>query len=321
MRAKIKTKNKIKKILSVFITLILAAGFIYFWIVSNMYETTDDAFIEGHIIKISPKISGTIEKLYVEDNQHVKKGDLLLVIDEKDYKAKYDLARATHAKILSSQSAARSSLNAQNQNLKTAKDDLDRYTNLYKEGAVSKQDYEKALNKFTAALASQKAAEEKVFSSNNSKMADAERQEAESLLEQAKLQLSYSKIYAPQDGIITSRTAEEGAFIHAGAPLFAIVSDERWVVANFKETQLKNMKIGQTVDIKIDTYPNKKFKGKIDSIQASTGSKTSLFPPENAVGSYVKIVQRIPVKITFDTPIDDFTIVPGMSVVPKVKVK
>ena len=313
--------KKLRKISVMVLTIIIAIGFVYFWINSQMYETTDDAFIDGHIVKISPKISGTIEKLYVDDNQHVKKGELLLVIDEKDYKAKYDMAQATFAKVMSAQNIAGSTLKAQTQNYETAKADLDRYKDLYAQGAVSQREYEQVLNKYEAAEAAKKSASEKVFSSNNSSVADAERNEASSVLEQARLMLSYTKIYAPQDGVITSKNAEEGAFVHAGSPLFAVVSDERWVVANFKETQLKNMKVGQQVDIKIDTYPNKKFKGKIDSIQASTGSKTSLFPPENAVGSYVKIVQRVPVKIVFETSTEGYNIVPGMSVVPKVKVK
>ena len=112
-------------------------------------------------------------------------------------------------------------------------------------------------------------------------------------------------------------------YVNVGSPLFTIVPDDVWVVANFKENQLRHMHPGQSVEIKVDTYPNKKFKGKIDSIQRSSGAKSSMFPPENAVGSFVKIVQRIPVKIVFDEPIDKdvYNIVPGMSVVPKVKVK
>ena len=222
---------------------------------------------------------------------------------------------------MSAQNIASSTLKAQTQNYETAKSDLERYKDLYEKGAVSQRDYEQTLNRYEAAEAAKKSAAEKVFSADNSSVADAERNEALSALEQARLLLSYTKIYSPQDGVITSKNAEEGAFVHAGAPLFSVVSDERWVVANFKETQLKNMKVGQTVEIKIDTYPNKKFKGKVDSIQASTGSKTSLFPPENAVGSYVKIVQRVPVKIIFESSTEGYNIVPGMSVVPKVKVK
>ena len=135
------------------------------------------------------------------------------------------------------------------------------------------------------------------------------------------MNLSYTKIYAPQDGNISSRSVEEGNYVQIGQALTAIVSPNIWIIANFKETQLTNMKAGQEVSIKIDTYPNKKFKGKVDSIQKASGAKASLFPPENAVGSYVKVVQRIPVKIVFDEDFSNYTIAPGMSVVPRVKIK
>ena len=140
-------------------------------------------------------------------------------------------------------------------------------------------------------------------------------------MEQAKLDLSYTKIYAPQSGMVSARSVEKGNYLQIGQPVMQIVPKNVWIVANFKENQLTYMKKGQKVSIKVDTYPNKRFNGHIDSIQRATGAKSSLFPPENAVGSYVKIVQRIPVKIVFDENIEDYNIVPGMSVVPKVKVK
>ena len=143
----------------------------------------------------------------------------------------------------------------------------------------------------------------------------------EAEVEQAKLDLSYTKIYAPQSGRVSARSVEKGNYVQVGQPLMQIVPEKVWVVANFKEIQLTNMKAGQPVKIKIDTYPGKKFKGHIESIQRATGAKSSLFPPENAVGSYVKIVQRVPVKIVFDEDITNYNIVPGMSVVPKVQVK
>ena len=146
-----------------------------------------------------------------------------------------------------------------------------------------------------------------------------ERLEAE--VEQAKLNLKYTKIYAPQAGKIAARSVEKGNYVNIGQPLMNIVPNQVWVVANFKEIQLTHMKDGQPVKIKVDTYPNKRFKGHVDSIQRATGAKSSLFPPENAVGSYVKIVQRVPVKIVFDEDISNYNIVPGMSVVPKVKIR
>ncbi len=135
--------------------------------------------------------------------------------------------------------------------------------------------------------------------------------------------MKYTEIKAPIDGTVSGKRVEKGMMVQPGTPLFVIVPNEVWVVANFKETQLEKMKKGQPVDIKIDTYPKKIFKGEVESIQRSSGAKSSLFPPENAVGSFVKIVQRIPVKIVFTEKIDpeEYAIIPGMSVVPKVKIR
>ena len=135
------------------------------------------------------------------------------------------------------------------------------------------------------------------------------------------MNLSYTKIYASQDGKITHRTVEQGNYVQIAQPLFAIAKDDVWVVANFKETQVANMKKGQSVKIKIDAYGHEVFNGKVDSLQMASGAKASLFPPENAVGSYVKIVQRIPVKIIFTDDISGYNVIPGMSVVPTVKVR
>ena len=140
---------------------------------------------------------------------------------------------------------------------------------------------------------------------------------------QAELAYEYTEIKAPIDGTVSNKRVEVGMLVQPGSPLFVIVPNDVWIVANYKETQLEKMKPGMPVDIKIDTYPHKTFKGKIDSIQRISGAKSSLFPPENAVGSFVKIVQRIPVKIVFTEDIDpeEYTIIPGMSVVPKVKIR
>ena len=158
---------------------------------------------------------------------------------------------------------------------------------------------------------------------NGQNVADADLKMLEAAMKQAKLNLEYTNVKAPNTGIVTNRRIEKGSYVSVGSPLFAIVPDKIWVVANFKENQVGQMKPGQEVTIKVDAYKNKTFKGKIDSIQRASGAKSSLFPPENAVGSFVKIVQRIPVKIVFDEEIDKskYNIVSGMSVVPKVKVK
>ena len=162
-----------------------------------------------------------------------------------------------------------------------------------------------------------------MLSPNDNKVADADLRAVKAELDQAKLNMQYTKVIAPQDGTVSSRRVETGMYVQPGSPLFVIVPNNVWVVANFKENQLRHMRAGQPVDIKIDTYPDHVFKGEVESIQRSSGAKSSLFPPENAVGSFVKIVQRIPVKIIFTEKYDtnEYNVVPGMSVIPKVRVK
>lgn len=288
------------------------------------YESTDDAYVETTTVNVAPRVSGQIEDVFVTDNQHVKEGDLVAIIDDADYKIKLEQADSSFEKIKLDQQNAKANQAAAESNIKLAKKDLDRYKNLYEQGAVSKQTYDSAKVNYDNAQAGLTQANQALFSDKSGKtVADANLRTAKAAKDKATLDLSYTKIYAPQSGTVSSRRVEKGMYVTAGSPLFTLVPENVWVVANFKENQLRGMKPGQVVDIKIDTYPNKVFKGKIDSIQRASGAKSSLFPPENAVGSFVKIVQRIPVKIVFTENIDpnEYNIVPGMSVVPKVKVK
>lgn len=390
------SKSKIKKrkiIIPVILIIIgLISGLLYY-INSTKFVSTDDAYIIGHNIQISPKISGNVTKVYFDDNQKVKKGQLLVEIDETDYKVKYEQALAklqaaeeryksttvnTNLTAITSNAGAEQANSAvdgakalvkvsekqiyqQNADIDSikaevelAQADFERYDKLYKKGASSKQDFDRSLTNYKsqkakldvaqsmlqaaylnkeAALHSLKQALEKskgadtaseqvAISNAQSKMAMAEIKQLQAALKQTELDLSYTKIYAPSDGAITNKAVEAGIYVQIGQPLFAIIPKERWIIANFKETQLTNMKIGQPVLIKVDSYPDKEFKGKVDSIQAGTGAVSSLFPPENAVGSFIKVVQRVPVKIIFTEKIDPkYVIVPGMSVIPEVKVK
>lgn len=286
------------------------------------YESTDDAYIENHTVQVAPKVSGQIVEVLVTDNQSVKEGDLVARIDDADYKVRFEQAEANYQKALTSQNIAQANLKASDSEIALAKKDVERYTNLYQAGSVSKQTLDAATTKYEAAKARQEHAEQSVLSASQKNVADADLKALKALRDQAALNLSYTKIYAPQSGTVSSKRAEKGAYVQVGSPLFVIVPEEVWVVANFKENQLGQMRIGQEVSIKVDTYPNKRFKGKVDSIQRASGAKSSLFPPENAVGSFVKIVQRIPVKIVFTEEIDkdEYLLVPGMSVVPKVRV-
>lgn len=316
---------------------------IYAAIHATFYQSTDDAFVEGRLVSIAPRVSAPVIKLLVDDNQDVKRGDLLVELDPSDFQVALNQAEAklAEAKADLSMSQRRvdegvsvvnrsfEDITSAESKLAFAKRDFNRYSELYKDGIVSKQDYEKSKTAYEVALANFNSAQESSMASQHALASGKAKEQAseaaikrlEAEVEQAKLNLQYTKIYAPQDGKVSARSVEKGNYVSVGQPLMNIVPEQVWVVANFKEIQLTNMKPGQPVSIKVDTYSHKRFQGHVDSIQRSTGAKSSLFPPENAVGSYVKIVQRVPVKIVFDEDISNYNIVPGMSVVPKVKIK
>lgn len=326
-----------------FIMVILLLGGILSFINSLHYQSTDDAFIEGKLVSIAPKVSGQVIKIHFSDNQFVKKGQLLIEIDPRDMQNKVNelesaVREASADKNVNSNDTEKSQadLSQANKNADSAKSklnfaqrDFKRYTELKKSGLCTKQEYDESKTKldvanaeFNEALANKKAMSATVKSSSSKVSAsDANIDKLKAQLAQAKLNLSYTKIYAPQDGNISSRNVEEGNYVQIGQPLLAIVSPNIWIVANFKETQLGKMKKGQPVTIKIDRYPGKTFIGRVDSFQHASGAKSSLFPPENAVGSYVKVVQRIPVKIVFEGDYKKYDIAPGMSVIPKVNIK
>ena len=290
---------------------------------ASKYQSTDDAYVEAHMVQVAPKVTGQIIELNVEDNQRIKEGDVVAVIDKDDYRIRFEQADADYQKELANQKVAKANFSAVQSEIAVAKADLDRYKKLYESGAVSKQTLDNAQTRYDSVSARKTTAEESILSNGQNKVADANLKSLKAKRDKAELDLKNTEVIAPQSGIVTNKKAEKGAYVGTGSPLFVIVPDEVWVVANYKESQVGNMKEGQPVEIKIDAYPDKVFKGKIDSIQRASGAKSSLFPPENAVGSFVKIVQRIPVKIVFDEPIDSskYTIVAGMSVIPKVKVK
>ena len=320
---KTEKKGLKRKIAAVLMVVLLVCAGIY--LINEMkYESTDDAYVENISVNVSPKVSGQIENVYIKDNQYVSAGELVATIDKADYQVKFNQANANYERLKYDQANAKANLVASESNIELAQKDLERYRNLYEQGAVSKQTLDMAEVKYNNAKAGLTQAQQSILTEESNKtVADANLANAKSAKDKAELDLSYTSIYAPQSGTVASRRVEKGMYVTAGSPLFTLVPEEVWVVANFKENQLRHMKPGQKVDIKIDTYPNHVFKGKIDSIQRASGAKSSLFPPENAVGSFVKIVQRIPVKIVFTEEIDKdkYNIVPGMSVVPRVKVK
>ncbi len=305
-------------------------------------ETTDDAFISAHIVQIGPRIAGQILHVWVNDNQYVKNGDLLVELDPQDSQALYAQAAAYFASSEAKLLQARFSLSSSQRNLdqcfadvaqaeanvENSDADFIRNEDLRDRGVISQRDYDasKALKLGNHAILEGK--QKKVLGVQSDvqmaeasvKSAQATVEEARALLESARLHLSYTRIYASQDGYITHKNAEPGNYVSSGTQLMALVSDKVWVVANFKETQLRHIWQGQDVRVRVDAYPDLDLKGNVDSIQAGSGSQFSLLPPENATGNFVKVVQRIPVKIVLTNPsyANAPLLAPGMSVRPTV---
>jgi len=266
--------------------LILAAG-VYWWR-STSRVSTDDAFIEGRIVRVSAQVAGQVGKLAVTDNQWVKEGDLLVQLDDREYQAQADqtVAEARAAEVAAENATA----------------DARRAEQLFARQLIARQ----------ALDAAQAAA----------RMRAAEAEAARKRAAEAALKLSYTRITAPEEGRVTRRSVEEGAYVQIGQMLMNLVPNDLWVVANFKETQLAKIRPGQPVEVKVDAYPGLTLRGHVDSVQAGTGSRFSLLPPENATGNYVKVVQRVPVKIVLDErPPAPERLGPGMSVVPTVRVR
>jgi membrane fusion protein (multidrug efflux system) len=321
----------------------LAIGGTVYYVHARHFESTDDAFVEGHIVQIAPRIAGQVAQVLVNDNDHVTKGQTLAVIDSRDFDAKLAEANAslqaaqgrlsesrTSVASLDAQVAkARADVVARQAAADQAQQDANRYQDL-PSGAASAQEKSRAESESRTATANLDAAKAALsaaqaqFANGESqvKTAEAEVAQAQTIVQQAELNQSYTTIAAPEAGRVTRKSVEAGAYVQVGQSLLAIVPEEVWVLANFKETQLDDMRPGQPVKIKIDAYPGHEFDGHVDSVQAGTGSRFSLLPPENATGNYVKVVQRVPVKIVFDQkPAGERVLAPGMSVEPSVRVK
>jgi membrane fusion protein (multidrug efflux system) len=321
---------------------LVTAGVLY-WLDARHYESTDDAFIDGHISQVSSQISGRVIRLLVRDNQPVQAGQILLEIDPRDAQMKLDQALAERAQSAAQLEQARANLpvrqadaaQAQAQtrvseaDLFQAQRDLSRYHAVNPQ-AITRQILDNATASSRSAEAKLEAARE-AASSMRAQVAAAQAQvdaaaasvkveDAE--VANARLQLSYTHVVAPASGRVTKRTVEVGLYVQPGQSLLAIVQPDLWVTANFKEAQLTDMHPGQKVRIRLDAFPDQTFEGHIDSLQAGTGSVFSSLPAENATGNYVKVVQRLPAKILFDG--DDwrrFPMAPGMSVTPRVTVR
>jgi len=304
---------------------VLLAGATYWYIRSAGYESTDDAAVEAHVIEVSPKISAHVQAVHFDDNYRVKRGDLLLELDPRDFQVTVANADANLAAAKSkvnetgaAEKVAEAALGQASADLASARataDDAEadfrRNERLYATHVIDRREYDASAAQAKSAAANVEAAAKKVTSqeaqvrlaSAQSVTASAQEKQAESQQQEAELQLSYTKIYAPFDGRVTKKSVEPGDYVQPGQTLFSVVPPEVWVVANFKETQLKRMQVGQSVLVHVDAIPGRTFKAHVESFQVGTGSRFTLMPPENATGNWVKVVQRVPVKIVFDEPV------------------
>jgi membrane fusion protein (multidrug efflux system) len=345
--------NKKNIIIAVLILLALIYG-IYKYVHSLSHESTDDAQIEKNMNPIIPRVMGYITKVNIKDNDYVKKGDTLFTIDNNDYIVKledakaaliaaqgnFEVSKADVGSALASVSVSDANVQSAGGTIETSKirlgratNDFERYENLYKNHSITKQQYEQALatkqeaesqlrilqqqQKASAFQKSVIIAKSNV-SNKQTEVASANIKRAEAMLAAAKLNLSYTVVTAAIDGQVSKISIQPGQLVQPGQALFYIINNqEAWVIANFKETQLDKMKMGQKVTVKVDAYPDTDFQGELTSFSPATGSKFSLLPPDNATGNFVKTIQRLPVKISLNTSNDPEKIKllrPGMNV-------
>lgn len=336
--------KKKSKVFLIILILLVAFG-AWFGISKYTYaqhhEETDNAHVEANISPVIPRVSGYVSAVRVKDNQRVKKGDTLVLLDDRDLRLKVEEAEAALQTAQSNLAAAKTSTNAAAANIATSKasvgtinaqietakvnvwrtnQDFERYANLIKDHSITQQQYEQALaakqtaerqlqvlqeqkaqaSQQTAAVASQSNA-----TSSQIGIASSIIRQRQVDVEDAKLNLSYAVITAPADGLISKVNVQPGQFVQAGQSLFSIVLNEDvWVIGNFKETQFNKMRVGQDVTVHVDAFPNHDFAAKLTSFSPATGSSFALLPPDNASGNFVKVVQRLPVKIQFKNPGD-----------------
>ncbi len=348
-------KKRSKGFIIVLVLLVVVGGWfgISKYIHGQHHEETDDAQIEANISPVIPRVAGYVKEIRVKDNQMVKKGDTLIVLDDRDLVLKVQQAEAALATAKSNLGAAQANTSASRANIATTQaglstadaqieaakitvrrtsQDYDRYANLIKDHSVTQQQFEQAeaakqtaekqldilaeqkkqISRQTSAVTSQSSA-----TGSQVGVASAVIKQREVDVADAKLNLSYAVVTAPEAGMVSKVNVQEGQFLQAGQSLFSIVLDQSvWVVANFKETQLEKMRIGQKVIIGVDAFSGHDFEAKLTSFSPATGSRFALLPPDNASGNFVKVVQRLPVKIEFANTADSLVklLRPGMNV-------
>ena len=332
--------------IGVILALVIAAGVgaAEWWLEARNWVSTDDAFIDVHMVQVSPQVAGRVARVLVADNRQVRAGQLLLALDPAAFQARLDQAlanqksaqgtlaqaRAQLAVALANRDELRAEVGVAEVNAANAATDLARDQALARidSSALSRQHLDNATTAARGSAANLIAGQRKIaaaeaqvaYARTRIETAAAGVQAATAQVRQAALDLSYTRLRAPVAGHIAHLAAAVGDYVQIGQALMALVPDGVWVTANFKETDLAVLRVGQPVAITVDAYPGVTFHGHVDSLQAGSGAAFTLLPPENATGNYVKIVQRVPVKIVFDNPPAHVALGPGMSVVPSVRV-
>jgi membrane fusion protein (multidrug efflux system) len=326
-----------------FVVLIALIGGIAYWLDSRDFESTDDAFIAARSFSVAPKVGGYVTDIPVTDNQHVNAGETLARIDERDYRIAVDQAKAQVAVGQANIDNVQAQIDSQREQIKQAQAQVDqaqaqlqfsqeeeaRARDLVEKGAGTVQREQQTRSDLQSQQANTTRAKAALIAAQlgiktleaQLENARAQLQQAQAQLDQANLNLQYTHVVAAQSGRVVKLSGAIGTFVMAGQSLMMFVPDEVWVVANYKETQLRDMRPGQPVEVRIDAYPDRKLTGHVESVQPGSGTAFSLLPAENATGNYVKVVQRVPVKITIDKWPDDLPVGPGMSVVPWTKVR
>jgi len=333
--------NIIITVIAVLLVLAGAGYFIYFWQYARNHEETNDAQVEAYINPVSARAGGYIQRVYFEEHQLVKEGDTLVILDGREYRAQLQSAEAAVEDAYAQQTVLAASIRSAELGTRVNQDqikgaaaryrqqqqDIQRYRNLLKEEAVTGSEFEQVKARYEVTESDYSAARNNL-AMNVAKIQEiktrfallkADIKKKEAALELAKLNLSYTVIRAPYAGRLGRKNILEGQQIQSGQPLVSIINEkEKWIIANFKETQVDGMYIGQPVEIRVDAIDDKVFSGRIVAIAGSTGSRFSLLPPDNATGNFVKIVQRIPVKIALTDP-GTSPVVAGMNVTVAVR--
>jgi membrane fusion protein (multidrug efflux system) len=352
------SRHPVGVLIGIVVVIVVIVLAVLYFLNARHYESTDDAFVDTHLVRIAPRISGRVSRVLVDDNQFVRAGQDLVEIDPRDEQAKLNQELATRAQADAQIAQARAQLlqiaaqiqvgeanvrqaaataRASEAQAAYAASDLARYRALkaVNPTAVAQQQLDQSISQTNSTAAQRDAALRQVQSAQAQVRAtetqraaalaqiaagEAQRQSAQAQIESAQLDLAYTTIHAPEDGNIAQRSVAIGAYLNAGAQVMALVPVRTWVTANFKETQLVHMRPGQPVTVHIDACPTADVHGHVDSIQRGSGQAFGILPPENATGNFVKVVQRVPVKILLDDVPKDCPLGPGLSVEPTVRV-